>query len=116
MNHSRCCRLVSVSVQRRGGEEALARERDGPIYLSTDLEMVAIKGVEGGVSIMAERFLWWLFPFCRLGTYKRRGDSLGGGMGQFGQPIRKEGRRKITVEKIDVLGPCDLRKKTKTIG
>ena len=46
----------------------------------------------------------------------RRGGSLGRGMGQFGQPIRKEGRRKIRVEKIDGLGPCDLRKKTKTFG
>ena len=53
---------------------------------------------------------------CERECTGRRGGSLGRGMGQFGQPIRKEGRRKIRVEKIDGLGPCDLRKKTKTFG
>ena len=53
---------------------------------------------------------------CERERTGRRRRSLGPGMVQLGQPIRKEGRRKITVEKIDGLGPCDLRKKTKTIG
>ena len=47
--------------RRRGGEEAFARGRDGPVYLSTDLETVAIKGVGGGaVSLLL--YLWVVLP------------------------------------------------------
>ena len=71
-------RMVKGKIRETRGHDRGDWDTHLVIYISSELETVAIKGVGGGVSIMAERFLWWLFPFCRLGTYKRRGGSCSG--------------------------------------